>query len=106
MSVSTKEILDEIEQRFNELLAPDTAGKQQTVQAAPPIFCTAVGETPSSAQMVLSGLNNLFSPVEHTTGQLYKLVDKMTLSQDWNCVDIISQSNNLKVLIFPLIISE
>lgn len=48
---------------------------------------------------MLSGLNNLFSPVEHTTSQLYKLIDKMTVSEDWNCVDIINQSAKLKVFL-------
>lgn len=60
---------------------------------------TAAGETPSSAQMVLSGLNNLFSPVEHATLQLYKFVDKMTVSEHWDCVDIVDQSTKLKVSI-------
>lgn len=60
---------------------------------------TAAGETPSSAQMVLSGLNNLFSPVEHATLQLYKFVDKMTVSEHWDCVDIVDQSAKLKVSI-------
>ena len=55
---------------------------------------TAAGETPSSAQMVLSGLNNLFSPL-----QLYKFVDKMTVSEHWDCVDIVDQSAKLKVSI-------
>ena len=63
---------------------------------------TAAGDTPSSAQMVLSGLNNLFSPVEHATSQLYKFVDKMTVSEDWNCVDIIEQSAKLKVFIMTI----
>ena len=98
VSASTQEILDEIEQQFNDLLASDPAGNQlSVVQSALPIFCAAVGETPSAALMVLSGLNNLFSPVEHATSQLYKLVDKMTTSDNWNCVDIISQSAKLKV---------
>ena len=67
------------------------------MQTPTDVFYNAVGETPSSAQMVLSGLNNLFSPVEHTTSQLYKLIDKMSVSEEWSCVDIINQAANLKV---------
>ena len=98
-SASTRETLDEIEQQFNDLLTPDGVGKGLTVMLTATPMCCLVGEAPSAAQMVLSGLNNLFLPVEHATSQLYKLVDKMTVLEDWNSVDIIGQSDNLKAFI-------
>ena len=99
VSASTQESLDEIEQQFNDLLTPDVAGEGLIIiLTATSMYCL-VGEAPSAAQMVLSGLNNLFLPVEHATSQLYKLVDKMTVLEDWNSVDIIGQSDTIKVSI-------